>query len=208
MKKLLIVLPLAACATNESQVNLASYTSLDTMTAALAEAVPAQDATSSGVESRATLYIGSRNLDDADWYPVDQQLALGIEYSRETAGAPLGFEVGFTYSSDDTSVAAIGIDGETMELYGGGRKTWLPDEVWHPYAGFGLAWLRGEQSVGPFSADDNTIGLYIHGGILFDLNQSFSLGFDIRQMFATSLDLGFDADANYRQYALTVGFGF
>ena len=85
----------------------------------------------------------------------------------------------------------------------------MREESWHPYVGFGLAWLRGEQTIGPLSADDSSIGLYIHGGILYDLNEKFSLGFDIRQHFASSLDLaGFAVDGNYRQYALTLGFGF
>ena len=136
------VVPLAARATNESRVDLASYASLETV-AAMFDPVAAQ-ATDTYPDSRITLYVGSRNLDDTDWYPVDQQLAFMLEYVRETADAPLGFEIGFGFSNEDKNVSGVPVDGETFEVYGGGHKTWMREATWHPYAGFGLAWLRGE----------------------------------------------------------------
>jgi opacity protein-like surface antigen len=160
-------------------------------------------------DNRISIYLGQRNLDEDDWDPVDQQAVFGVEYAREKAGDAIGFEVGLMGSTDDDTVAGVDIEGTVSELYAGVRKTFGEDVV-RPYVGAGLSYVSAKVDIEGFGDDDDQSGaIYLHGGVDFDITESFFLGLDLRFLFGSDIELlGESGDADYGQLALALGFAF
>ena len=58
------------------------------------------------------------------------------------------------------------------------------------------------------SADDTTLGGYIHAGILWRAGKLFNIGFDLRGMYA-DVEIGTtDTSAAYYQGGLLMGWGW
>ena len=134
---------------------------------------------------------------------------VGFEYVREPAGSPVGFEVGIMGSKDDDDIAGTDVTGSTRELYAGVHKTFGSDVV-RPYVGAGLSYINAKIDVDGFGDDDDSsFAAYLHGGVDFDVTESFYLGLDARFLFGSDLTVaGFDTDADYGQLALVLGFAF
>jgi opacity protein-like surface antigen len=160
-------------------------------------------------ENRIAVYLGQRTLDRGDWDPVEEQPTAGIEYVRETAGMPVGLEVGLMGSSDDDEIAGTDVTGSTVEFYAGIRKTFGYGLV-RPYLGIGLAHIDAKVDVdGVGDEDDSSFAGYAHGGIDFDVTQSFFVGLDVRALFFSAIEIGSEnGDADYVQLALRLGFAF
>ncbi|HZL99475.1 MAG TPA: porin family protein [Planctomycetota bacterium] len=159
-----------------------------------------------------TILLGERMLDDDDWDPVEDQLALGVELDGTDPSTGHGYEVGLTSSYDEDDVGPVDVEGSTFDIYGGYRHTFRPDPAVHPYLSAGLAWIFGEVELdGPGPTpddDDSSLGAYVRAGIGFDLNERTRLGIDYRHLFLSDVDiLGID-DIDFDQLALTLGFAF
>ena len=187
--------------------------------AACAATGPGQETyATAGPVQRAALYVGQRSLDEGDWEPVEDQATLGLEYSRENPASLVGWELGLLASQDDADERFGGIDfdfeGSTTELYGGVRKTFGDEEARvHPYVGGGLSLVNAKVEVKALGEsedeDDDSIAGYLHGGIAFDLTESFYAGVDLRILVGSDIEIaGVDADADYEQLALVIGFSF
>jgi len=132
----------------------------------------------------------------------------GLELATsDNEQAGWGYETGVLYGNEEQDVPAGQREGEFNELYGGMRRTW-PGEVVRTYMGFGGSWGRIKNRVHPtgLEFDDDSAGLYAHGGALWPLGRSavdqgteFLIGFDLRGV------LGDDYD--YAQAALVLSFG-
>ena len=170
--------------------------------------------------SRLALQAGLRSFDEGDWAPVDDQGVLGIEYVYEPAESSVGVEVGFHASErteDDFRIppmAVVDVAGRTSELSLGLRKT-VPVELdgVHPYVAGGLsilhAELEGESGGQPADDEDDSGGIYLRGGVEFDLSRSFFLGIDLRVRGGSEVELfGSDGSADYGQVALVLGVRF
>jgi hypothetical protein len=161
-----------------------------------------------------------RSLDQDDWSPVDDQGAIGLEFVREDPGSAVGFELGaFTSGKTKDNVpvgggGTIDVRGRTGEISAGIHKTFsAPGDTVHPYVGAGLAAIRAEfRGNGASSSaedDDASGGLYVHGGVDFDIGPSLFLGVDLRLLGGTDVTLfGVNGNANYAQFALVLGVGF
>jgi hypothetical protein len=186
-------------------------TALLAILASCSAVAPAQQAVAPTRDSRIALYLGQRSLDENDYSPVDKQDMFGIEYSRENAAGPVGFEVGIMGSKDEDNDVLFGFDVEasTSEFYGGIRKTFGQDVV-RPYIGGGLSFINSKiEVVGVGDDDDSSIAAYLHGGIGFQISQAVVLGLDLRFLFGSDLTLaGVNTDADYTQATLFIGFGF
>jgi len=158
---------------------------------------------------RLALYLGQRNLDEDDYDPVDEQPTFGIEYSSEAPDSTIGWEVGLMGSKDEDTVAGFDLSGSTGELYGGIRKSFGEGTV-RPYIGAGLSAINSELEVaGLGSEDDSSLAGYAHGGLMFDVSQSFFLGIDVRVLFGSDVSYGtFETDVDYGQLALVLGWRF
>lgn len=163
--------------------------------------------------SQITLLAAARDFtDDPVFGRVDNELALGIEYAQEIQDG-LGFEVGAQGSLglDGGLSGDSDVTGASAELYGGGRYFVKLDSKWRPYVGVGLsAIIAGvDDDEGGQVADDQdfTFGVYAHGGVQYDINESLFLGVDVRGLFATDLNLDtINGDADYFQIGLGLGF--
>ncbi len=157
--------------------------------------------------NRLALYLGMRGLDEEDYEPVENQFTMGLEFVHEPVGSAIGWEIGLLGSRDEGEQSGFDVEGRTGELYGGIRKS-FPTENVRPYVGAGLAYIDSEFEVsGVGSDDDASIAGYLHGGVQFDLSESFFLGIDVRYLLGSDLEIvGVDTDADYQQYALVLGF--
>ena len=159
--------------------------------------------------SRVTIYLGQRSLDESYWAPVEDQATFGVEYAREPAGSTIGWEIGLLGSADETTVIGFDVEATTGELYGGVRKT-FGSGVARPYVGGGLSFINAEVDVaGLGSADDSSPAAYAHAGISFDVTSSFFLGADLRLLFGSDMTIaGVSGDADYAQLAIHLGWSF
>jgi hypothetical protein len=170
---------------------------------------PAEQVGSSARDNRISLYLGQRNLDEDDYSPVDEQPTFGVEFAHESAGSPVGFEVGIMGSKDDGSDSGFDLEASTRELYAGVKKTFGSDVV-RPYVGGGLSFINSKVEVsGVGDDDDSSLAAYLHGGVGFQVSDAIVLGVDLRFLFGSDITLaGFDTDADYAQLAVFFGFGF
>jgi opacity protein-like surface antigen len=169
--------------------------------------------------SRFDVLLGLRALDKDDWDPVEHQGALGLQYVHEKPTDWIGFELGLSGSNGLKQDESIGgnvadVRGRTTELSAGIRKTFSrqPGQA-SPYVGAGVSWIRAEiREEFPISTTedhDSSGGVYVHGGVDFPLGPALSLGFDLRALGGTKIELfGASGTADYVQLALVLGVHF
>lgn len=158
--------------------------------------------------NRLALLAGVRELGD-DYEPVEVQTMLGLEYAHEAPGALVGFEAGIAGSASEDEQAGVDVEGSTLELYAGVRKTFGDDQV-RPYVGLGAALIRTaiDPDDGPVD-DGGSLAGYAHGGAELWLGPNWFAGLDLRFVFASDIEyVARDTDGDYGQLALFVGFGF
>jgi hypothetical protein len=164
-------------------------------------------------------YYGVRALDEGDWSPVENQVAFGIETVLEQPDSFVGFEFGLFGSwnrKDDVTSGGgqFDVTGRTTELSAGLHKTFHPgDGPIRPYVGGGIsairAGFRGEHGGVSETEEDGSLGLYLHGGVSYDLSANLFLAFDLRALGGTQIEIfGSDASADYGQAALVLGVRF
>jgi opacity protein-like surface antigen len=166
--------------------------------------------------ARFDVFAGVRSLDHHDWAPVEDQGTIGVQFAYEPPDAPAGVELGLFASGDEEDDArlpgggTVDVKGETSEFSIGLRKTFVPDEgTVHPYLGGGLTYIRAKVELGGLDDEDGSAGFYFHAGVGFDLGPSFQVGFDMRFVAATDVDLfGTDGSADYGQLAVFIGVRF
>ena len=154
-----------------------------------------------------------RDFTDGDlWDRVDAETALGIDYAHEVSNG-LGFELGTIGSLGTRSGEAGNVDvtGASAELYGGARYFFRNDSRWLPYVGGGLSGILAgvDNDQGGEVADDQdfTIGLYLRGGVQYQVNNTLFLAADLRTLLGTDLELEtVSGDADYFQLGLSFGF--
>ena len=117
---------------------------------ALAQTTPAGDY-SRPLTGRLTFTFGERQLDGA-LAPTDEPQAFGVEYSRLSAGGPLGFELGFQFADDQARGVALPgggagtVDRLQSEFFAGLRAEGGEGTL-HPYLGLGATWLTNDTRI-------------------------------------------------------------
>lgn len=170
--------------------------------------------------SRLAFHVGERAFDGSDWEPVEDQGVLGLEFVHEAPGSIVGLEAALFASGhieDDYFVSptlTADFRGRTSELSFGVRKTMPVDYGGvHPYFGGGLsllrAELRGDSNGAEAEDDDDSAGVYVHGGVEFDASAALFLGLDLRLRGGTDVDLlGEERSAGYGQVTIVLGVRF
>jgi opacity protein-like surface antigen len=145
--------------------------------------------------------VGQNSLDEGDYEPVEDQIALGVGLSHEPPGSFVGWELGLIGSYDEDDVAGFGdIESSTWELYGGVRKTLVRGEKVRPYVGGGVSLVGVRYEVLGFDDDDSSLAAYAHAGVEVAVSPGFALGLDLRGLFGSDIDLfGVDTDADSTQ---------
>ena len=129
---------------------------------------------------------------------------LGFEYSQDNSSKFVGWEIGLAGSGDDNGP----FSGATGELYGGLRASFGSSAV-RPYLGGGLSFLHAEVEALGANEDDSSLAGYVHGGVQFLVSPTFFLGFDLRVLFGSSIEIGgVEGDADYGQGSLVFGWRF
>ncbi len=182
--------------------------------AAPAQSTPAGDYSKPRI-GRLTFTFGERQLDGA-LAPTDEPQVFGVEYSRLSAGGPLGFELGFQFADDQArGVAFPGggagtVDRLQSEFFAGLRAEGGEGTV-HPYLGLGATWLTSDTRVrsgGVETRDtDSGLGAYGHLGLLFDLSRTVHVSIDGRATFLTD-DSDDGTDNDYAQVSIGLGASF
>ena len=159
-----------------------------------------------GPANHISLFVGNRSMHDDDWDPVDDQTVFGIGYDTKLTNLPFEFEAAVARSKDESG----SVEGITRELSAGIRKTFdVGDTKFHPYVGGGLGLIRAEVETSGPDDDDTSLGLYLHGGIGYDLSENWQVGLDLRFLFGSDIDLlGNSMDADYTQFAVYVAYAF
>jgi opacity protein-like surface antigen len=163
------------------------------------------------------LHGALRSLDGGDWSPVEEQGTLGLAFVHEAPGSVVGVEAQAFVSErteDDFSASpttVVDARGRTRELCFGLHKS-LPVqyEGVHPYLGGGFsllrAELRGASGTEEVEEDDDSAGLYLHGGVEFDFTPNLFLGLDLRGRAGQKVELlDDDLNAYYGQVAIVLG---
>lgn len=155
--------------------------------------------------------LGGRGLDDGFWTPVEDHFVLGIEADFRPPDSSLGIELGLQTSHGYDDVAyAVDVEATMVEFYVGPRLTFDVGPVVHPYAGGGATFLATDfdafSGSSLISDRDQSVAGYAHAGINFSVTHAFNLGFDVRGVFGSDVELfGVAGDADYLQFALTAG---
>ncbi|MBN1381681.1 MAG: hypothetical protein JXA41_08405 [Deltaproteobacteria bacterium] len=137
----------------------------------------------SGWTGNVNFTLGAKALDEDDWEPVDEHVALGINVDFRKMEWPVNLAIALIGSADDDDYRGMDIEGTTSEFRFGIKKIWEPTQTMRPFIGGGLALIRaeleGEYLGYKVSDDDTCFGFWIDGGIYWTINRSFNLGFEL-----------------------------
>ena len=155
-------------------------------------------------DRRIAFYGGARSFSD-DLWDADSGVTLGVDYSH-VDGDGLGYDVGLLgYIGSESG----DVNGATAELYGGVRKAFRRGD-WTPYVGAGAALVLAglDDDQGTEVADDIEFapGLYLRAGVLYDIDEKFFVGLDVRALTLTDFEFARgDGDADYVQGLISFG---
>lgn len=163
--------------------------------------------------SRVSLLAGGRRLTDEAWGDVDEQLALGFEFTRVLPSG-FGIEFGALGSTDVQERASENVDvtGAVVELYFGFRQEFGSGRL-HPYlAAGGSALAAGiDNDSGGVVADDEDMApaIYGRGGFLYETGPRSFVGLDLRIVRGSELEFEtVELDADYEQATFIIGLRF
>jgi hypothetical protein len=173
---------------------------------------------SHAMDGNVHFFLGQRDL-GGEWDPVDTQVASGVQVDFGQPSWPVHLAFGLQGSADESRVfdpvvgANADLTGSVGEVSAG--VLWLPSKGGsvRPYVGGGLAAVGGqvEYDYGGFDIDDDdqSVGFYANGGVYFKLGPRFHIGFDLRVLLGTEVELlATQGDADYTQLSLLLGFSW
>jgi hypothetical protein len=161
-------------------------------------------ALAAGASGNVNLLLGKKFLDDDLWddTELDEQDSLGLMFDINPAAWPVSIAVDLLRSEDE---GAYDVDGETQEIDLGVRWYSNPlSQIIRFYAGGGLGLIEAEIE----GDDDDAVGLWLNGGIVFTIVKHVNLGLDLRYSMAEVELYDEDVDAGGLTTSLLAGFHF
>jgi opacity protein-like surface antigen len=165
------------------------------------------------------LLLGTKMLDEDDWEPVDEHSEFGISFDFKQKHWPVSIAFAYLSSEDDASATlydpffgfvTADVEGETQEVSFGVKKIWDATEIVKPFVGGGLAFINAEFSGTMFnvtmSEDDDAVGVWLVGGVIFTLAKHLNLGVQARYSYAEVELFGVDGDAGGLHGLFMVGY--
>ena len=168
-------------------------------------------------DGNANFVVGLRGLDEGFWEPTENQGVFGVTVDFGNERWPVHLELGAFGSSNEEEIDFFGTDvtltGAVGEFTFGVNKPWQPGENVRTFVGGGLAAVSASAEVdtpfGDEDDDDDSFGLYAHGGAFWRLGPRFNIGVDGRLLAGTDVTLFDDeGDADYFQVGLILGWGW
>jgi hypothetical protein len=160
--------------------------------------------------------VAARYLDEEFWDPVEEQYALGgtVDFGEE--GWPLHFAIGLHGSVGDENFGNAVIDdvtGGVNEISFGVTKVWTPEGRTRPFLGGGVSFVHAEADAsslfGDLDDDDDSIGLWVEGGVYWRLGEHFNLGAFGRLLAGSDITLfGVEGDADYWEFGPMIGWSW
>ena len=159
--------------------------------------------------------IGQRSLDDGGaWGDLSEQLAVGANFVFGPRDALLNWDWGLHYAFDETSLGigsgATNARAETVEsTLGVVHMARFGSQTVVPYAGAGLSLLYAQTEAlagGAVDASDWSFGVYARAGLLVRFRGADHIGFDVRYLTGTTLDLA-GSDVSADALVVSVVFG-
>jgi len=160
--------------------------------------------------------IAPRYLDQDFWDPLEDQYAFGGTVDFAKAGAPLHFAIGLHGSLGDediTNPLASGVTAVISELSFGIAKVWTTQGTVRPFLSGGVSFVtvdaEADTIFGTVDDDDDSIGLWIEGGVYWRLTPHFNLGMFGRTLVGSSITLfDVDGDADYFEWGPMLGWSW
>jgi opacity protein-like surface antigen len=156
--------------------------------------------------------IGERSLDDDFWGEVDSQTMVGALASF-SVGEPFYIAVGVQGSSKDDDSSGNKVTGTVVDATVGLQVMLLPPGPFRTYLAGGLASVSAEGKVDGAGVhddfDDQSVGYWAGGGVLFHVNRNLVLGGDVRWIGGTEIDFGGDeGDADSLAASFVIGYAW
>jgi len=179
----------------------------------------ANDDATTAAPTLALAFTGAQSNYNDDFDPVDNVHVYGLELSSvATREDGLGWEAGLVGGQEAGTAPGLEFDIEHAILSGGGRYTWIYDQV-QTYFGGGLELAHASlevRTLGVKTVDDTSLtgGLYVHAGVNVDIDQDgrWFTGADVRYG-GIGAEHDFDdanakPDADYTRLTFLLGLRF
>jgi len=159
------------------------------------------------------LSLGSRMFEDARWGSLDDQFAVGLDFTFKSPDSPIGLNIGVSGSGNRERVAGVDVDAWQGELTVGPRGyLMMGDLPFYFYGGISAALVYSElEVITGGRTSDTQFGGIANVGMMFRLNRGQGLGIEWRALqgtdFSSPLD-GVPDDADYHQVSLTFSAAF
>lgn len=168
------------------------------------------NAHAAGYTGNVNFFLGQKSLDSDDWQPLDEQGEFGVLVDFKQSHWPVSVAIDILVSADEATELGVNLEGITSEINGGVRKIWdVSGSSIRPYIGGGLAIISADLEASAFttvSDDDNSVGIWLNGGVYWTLGKSFNLGLDLRYSRAEVTILGVDVEAGGSHAGLILGY--
>jgi opacity protein-like surface antigen len=136
------------------------------------------------------------------------QLQAGILFDLRPQSWPINVSLDLLGSAHKDN----GVTGSTSELALGVRKYFLEQTAVRPFVGAGVADISGQTSRrtngSRVTVEDDALGVWLMGGVLFRPTPHLNLGADLRYSAASITYLDKDVEAGGLSYGLFIGYGF
>jgi hypothetical protein len=160
--------------------------------------------------------FAARYLDKDFWDPIENQYAAGGTVDFGKAGWPLHFAIGLHGSVGDENITnplVSGVNGTVNELSFGIAKVWTPKGKVRPFLSGGLSFVHAvaeaDTFLGTTDDDDDSIGVWIEGGVYWRLSPHFNLGMFGRTLVGSNITLfSTDGDADYWEWGPMIGWSW
>ena len=156
-------------------------------------------------------HFGAVDANDFGHLDTDNTLdeyGLGVNYLGDGWDAHL--ELNLFHAEGDVTDPQLGTEVQReLTQYGFGVRKYWGDKRMHPDLGGGLSWLKFKNaatSAGPLS--DSTVGLWIDGGIAWDVGQGIRLGFAGRMSVSTGIGVESAKHGGGYHLGVQVGWGW
>lgn len=176
----------------------------------LLSALPVQALGQEMTSGNVDFYLGGKTLNGAEWGPADHESVVGLDADFRDSEWPLSVELGLQGATGQGTSGAVTTTSRTSEMFAGVKKIWNVAPLVRPYLDAGLAIVNGQlenSSPGAFESEsDDTVGLWVGGGLYWTIQQAFNVGLGVRFEGAQVNLFGNDKNAGGAELNLLLGW--
>lgn len=152
------------------------------------------------------LMVGSKLLDEVEWWPADEQTEYGAMLDFRHRSWPLNLAVEVLSAEGDGTAGGDKFTSKTREFNIGVKKYWWTLIDAQAYLGGGVSLIEGEFSGLGLSETDEASGIWLAAGILWLFGDHYNVGVDIQASSADVTLFGVDADAGGGHLGFVLGY--